>query len=107
MVSHVDIWGEHSRKEKQQIQNTWCRVHLVLKELQKIICLGKKNDAKIWGDEGTQGIVLIIQNPTGHFKDFGFYATGDDWLEGQCFLCLKGWFWLLCSQSLDYSYRWF
>lgn len=32
-------------------------------------------------DEGTEGTVLIIQSPIGHrkhFKDFGFYATGND-----------------------------
>lgn len=46
-----------------------------------MVCLGKKmSEAKVL-DEGTEGTVLIIQSPIGHFKDFGFYATGDDWPE--------------------------
>lgn len=40
----------------------------------------KMSEAKLL-DEGTEGTVLIIQSPIGHrkhFKDFGFYATGND-----------------------------
>lgn len=40
----------------------------------------KMSEAKVL-DEGTEGTILIIQSPIGHckhFKDFGFYAAGND-----------------------------
>lgn len=38
----------------------------------------KKNEEAKVLDEGIAGTSLIIQNPIDHFKEFGFYATGDD-----------------------------
>lgn len=105
----MDIQGKHSRKEKQQIQNTWHRVHFGAKGAAKNSVSREKKkmtEAKVL-DEGTAETGLIIQNPIDHFKEFGFYAPGDDWPERFYDWCLKGSFWVLCSHSMDYCYLWF